>query len=156
MKIQIMAMGRPRETFIVQGVEHYRTRLRPLLTADWLFLPDSSKGKNVDVEQRKELEARDFLRHIAPEDILFLLDERGKQFSSKELSEKIYGTIAQGRGKLILLIGGPYGTSKVLQERADELISLSRLTFTHEMSLLLLSEQLYRAAMIHSGSKYHH
>ena len=156
MKIQVMAMGRPREPFIVQGVEHYRTRLRPLLPVEWTFLPEPGKGRNLSEGQRRDLEGQDFLRNIGSSDVLFLLDERGKQFASEELASKIYGTISQGQGRLIFLIGGPYGTSKALQDRADMMISLSRMTFTHEMALLLLSEQIYRAAMIRAGSKYHH
>ena len=89
-------------------------------------------------------------------DALFLLDERGRQWTSEELSSRLYEKIALGQGKLIFLIGGPYGTSKELQARADMLLSLSKMTFTHEMALLLMAEQIYRAAMIHSGSKYHH
>lgn len=156
MKLQVMAMGRPHEPFIAQGVEHYRTRLKPLITLDWLFLQDIGKGRKISVEQRMELEAQSFLKYIAPNDVLFLLDEKGRQLGSVELSKKIYATLAQGQGKLIFLIGGAYGTAKSLQDRANEVISLSKLTFTHEMALLLLSEQIYRAVMIHNGSKYHH
>ena len=86
----------------------------------------------------------------------FLLDERGRQWSSEELSLRLYEQIALGQGKLTFLLFCPYGTSKAVQQRADVTLSLSKMTFTHEMALLLLTEQLYRAAMIHSGSKYHH
>ncbi len=156
MKIQVMALGRPREPFIARGVEHYQIRLKPLLPVEWLFLPDANRGKNMDERRRKDLEGREFLRRIAVEDVLCLLDERGNQMDSATFSEKIYARLAAGRGKLIFLVGGAYGTSPELQERADALVSLSKMTFTHEMALLLLCEQLYRAAMIHGGSKYHH
>ncbi len=156
MKIQVMALGRPREAFIAQGVEHYQTRLKPLLPTEWVFLPETGKGKNLTPEQRKILEGQEFLKRIGRQDVLFLLDERGRQLGSEELSEEIYARLGQGQGKLIFLIGGPYGTSDELQRRGNVIMSLSKMTFTHEMALLLLSEQLYRAAMIHSGSKYHH
>ena len=156
MKVCVMALGRPRESFIAEGVEHYQTRLRPLLPVEWLFIPEPAKGKKLTPEQRKILEGSLFLRHIAKQDVLFLLDERGKQLASEELSETIYRFTAQGQGKIIFLIGGPYGTSAELQQRADHMVSLSKMTFTHEMALLLLSEQIYRAAMIRNGSKYHH
>jgi 23S rRNA (pseudouridine1915-N3)-methyltransferase len=156
MKIQVMALGRPRESFIAQGVEHYQVRLKPLLPIEWVFLPETNRGKSLTEERRKELEGQEFLKRITPQDVLFLLDERGRQLSSGELSETIYRCLGQGQGKLIFLVGGPYGTSQELQKRANMVISLSKMTFTHEMALLLLSEQLYRAAMIHSGSKYHH
>ncbi|MBP3836984.1 MAG: 23S rRNA (pseudouridine(1915)-N(3))-methyltransferase RlmH [Pyramidobacter sp.] len=156
MKIQVLAMGRPREPFIIQGVEHYQTRLKPLLPVEWTFLPEPGRGRSLSEEQRRELEGQEFLRRIDGRDALFLLDERGRQWTSEELSSRLYEKIALGQGKLIFLIGGPYGTSKELQARADMLLSLSKMTFTHEMALLLMAEQIYRAAMIHSGSKYHH
>lgn len=156
MKIQVMALGRPREAFIAQGVEHYQTRLKPLLPVEWVFLPETGKGKNLTQEQRKILESQEFLKRIGRQDVLFLLDERGCQLGSEDLAEEIYARLGQGQGKLIFLVGGPYGTSDELQRRGNVIMSLSKMTFTHEMALLLLSEQLYRAAMIHSGSKYHH
>ena len=156
MKIQVLAMGKPRESFIVSGIEHYQTRLKTLLPVEWTYLPEPGKGRSLTVEQRRELEGIEFLRRLEDRDVLFLLDERGRQWSSEELSLRLYEQIALGQGKLTFLIGGPYGTSKAVQQRADVTLSLSKMTFTHEMALLLLTEQLYRAAMIHSGSKYHH
>jgi 23S rRNA (pseudouridine1915-N3)-methyltransferase len=155
-KIQVLAMGKPRESFIVSGIEHYQTRLKTLLPVEWTYLPEPGKGRSLTAEQRRELEGIEFLRRLEDRDVLFLLDERGRQWSSEELSLRLYEQIALGQGKLTFLIGGPYGTSKAVQQRADVTLSLSKMTFTHEMALLLLTEQLYRAAMIHSGSKYHH
>ncbi len=156
MKIQVLTMGKPRESFIVLGIEHYQTRLKTLLPVEWTYLPEPGKGRSLTAEQRRELEGIEFLRRLEDRDVLFLLDERGRQWSSEELSLRLYEQIALGQGKLTFLIGGPYGTSKAVQQRADVTLSLSKMTFTHEMALLLLTEQLYRAAMIHSGSKYHH
>ena len=156
MKIQVLAMGKPRESFIASGIEHYQTRLKTLLPVEWTYLPEPGKGRSLTAEQRRELEGIEFLRRLEDRDVLFLLDERGRQWSSEELSLRLYEQIALGQGKLTFLIGGPYGTSKAVQQRADVTLSLSKMTFTHEMALLLLTEQLYRAAMIHSGSKYHH
>ena len=156
MKIQVLVMGKPRESFIVSGIEHYQTRLKTLLPVEWTYLPEPGKGRSLTAEQRRELEGIEFLRRLEDRDVLFLLDERGRQWSSEELSLRLYEQIALGQGKLTFLIGGPYGTSKAVQQRADVTLSLSKMTFTHEMALLLLTEQLYRAAMIHSGSKYHH
>lgn len=156
MKIRVLAMGRPREPFIVKGLEHYQTRLKPLLPVEWTFLPEPGKGKNLTVEQRKELEGQESLKRVGREDVLFLLDERGRQLGSEEFAAEIFERLGGGRGTLIFLVGGPYGTSAALQKRGNVIISLSKMTFTHEMALLLLSEQIYRAAMIHEGSKYHH
>ena len=94
---------------------------------------------------------------IEKDDRVFLLDERGSLWSSREFASKLYAELGRGgQGRLILLIGGPYGISQALRDRGNVVLSLSKLTFTHEMALLLVSEQIYRAAMIHEGSKYHH
>ena len=149
-------MGKPREAFIVLGLERYQTRLKPLLPIEWSYLPEPGKGKSLSAEQRRELEGQEFLRRIDDRDVLFLCDERGKEWNSEELSLQLYERLGQGQGKIVFLIGGAYGTSKAVQSRADVVLSLSKMTFTHEMALLLITEQIYRAAMIHSGSKYHH
>ncbi|MDY3868846.1 MAG: 23S rRNA (pseudouridine(1915)-N(3))-methyltransferase RlmH [Pyramidobacter sp.] len=157
MKITVMAMGKPRQDFILSGWQHYQIRLRPLLPVEWVFLPDPCKGKSISQDRRVALEGEQFLSKIGANDALFLLDERGSLWTSVELSKRIYSELtAGGQGRLIFLIGGPYGVSPALRERADVLLSLSKLTLTHEMALLLLSEQIYRAAMIREGSKYHH
>lgn len=156
MKVQVLAMGSPREPFIAAGVEHYRTRLRPLLSVEWVFLPEPGRGRSLTEQQRRELEGREFLRCLGDRDALFLLDERGCQWSSEELSARLYERLASEQGKIVFLIGGPYGVSQSVRDRAGVTLSLSKLTFTHEMALLLLAEQLYRAAMIRKGSKYHH
>ncbi len=156
MKIQVLALGKPREVFIMRGIEHYQTRLKQLLPLEWIFLPEVGKGKNLTPEQRIILEGQEFLKRIDRQDFLFLLDENGRQLRSEEFSKQIYGLLAQGQGTLIFLIGGPWGTSDELKNRANAILSLSKMTFTHEMALLLLAEQLYRAAAIEHGSKYHH
>ena len=156
MKIKVLTIGRPRESFIVRGVEHYQTRLKTLLSADWVYLPDVGRGRTLNEEQHRELEGRELLRNIDQRDTLFVLDERGRQMTSDELSVRLYELLGKLQGKIVFVIGGPYGTSKSVQDRADVLFSLSKLTFTHEMALLILAEQMYRAAMIHTGSKYHH
>ena len=157
MKILVMAMGKPRQPFIVEGWQHYPLRLRPLLPVEWVFLAEPGKGKNLTEEQRVILEGSEFLSKIEKDDRVFLLDERGSLWSSREFASKLYAELGRGgQGRLILLIGGPYGISQALRDRGNVVLSLSKLTFTHEMALLLVSEQIYRAAMIHEGSKYHH
>ncbi len=156
MKIRVLAMGRPRESFIAEGLSLYQTRLRPLLPVEWIYLPETGRGHRFTEARRREFEGEEFLRRVESSDELFLFDESGKQWSSEEFSSKLYESVARTRGRLVFLIGGPYGTSGAVRARADETLSLSRLTFTHEMALLIAAEQIYRAAMIHKGSKYHH
>ncbi len=156
MKVRVMAVGRPREPFILEGLALYGTRLRPLLPTEWEFLPEAGRGRRLKEERRRDIEGADVLRRLESRDELLLLDERGRQWSSVEFSSRLYERAARAPGKVVFLVGGPYGVSDAVRERADETLSLSRLTFTHEMALLILAEQIYRAAMIRAGSKYHH
>ena len=102
MKIQVLAMGKPRESFIVSGIEHYQTRLKTLLPVEWTYLPEPGKGRSLTAEQRRELEGIEFLRRLEDRDVLFLLDERGRQCSSEELSLRLYEQIALGQQGAIL------------------------------------------------------
>ncbi len=157
MKPLVLALGKPKLPFVVAGWEHYRQRLQPLLPLQWLFIPDPVKGKAMPQGQRLELEGAEILKRLRPDDRLFLLDQRGLLLTSQDLSDRLYQALASGgQGRLCFLIGGPYGVAPSIYRRADLVISLSRFTLTHEMALLFLAEQLYRSAMIRSGSKYHH
>ncbi len=157
MKLAVIALGKPKISFILDGWKYYEQRLKPLLAIEWLFIPDPAKGKSINENQRRGLDSAEILKRIGPKDRVFLLDERGTLLTSDELSVRIYSALATvGQGRLCFLIGGPYGVAQAIYRRADLVISLSRFTLTHEMALLLLTEQIYRSAMIYRGSKYHH
>lgn len=156
MKLAVMAVGKPKLPFILEGLDHYSVRLQKMLPVEWIFIPDPSRGKSLSEERRKSLESSEILKRLGPLDRLFLMDEQGLFLDSEELCERVYSEMASGRGRLVFLIGGPYGVARSVYDRSNVVVSLSRFTFTHEMALLLLVEQLYRSAMIHCGSKYHH
>ena len=138
-----------------EGEEEYKKRLSFYTTLEWIILPDVS-SKGMSHELIKEKEAPLFLKHIKAEDKVWLLDERGKTFTSMEFSQQIQKNMNAGTKTLILIIGGAFGFHSSLYDRADAKVSLSALTFSHEMVRLFLLEQLYRAHTILKGESYHH
>ena len=119
-------------------------------------LRDLKNTKNLTPEQIKEEEGKRILKEIQPNQELILLDERGKIFSSIEFSEYITNHFNYNQRDLIFLIGGPYGFSDKVYERANSKMSLSKMTFSHQMVRMIFLEQLYRAATIIKGEPYHH
>lgn len=149
MKLQILAIGKKHEDWVEPGVKRYLSRLRPPFAAEFDILPHSSKEYN---EARRE-ESDRLISRIKPNDFVILLDERGKNLSSPELSELLISDSAQ---RIVIIIGGAYGVDERITERADVTWSLSRLVFPHQLVRLILTEQLYRAQEIYRGSDYHH
>lgn len=155
MKIKVLTIGKTKASYLQEGEEEYKKRLSFYTTLEWIILPDVS-SKGMSHELIKEKEAPLFLKHIKAEDKVWLLDERGKSFSSLELSQQIQKSMNAGTKTLILVIGGAFGFHSTLYNRADVKLSLSALTFSHEMVRLFLLEQLYRAHTILKGESYHH
>ena len=155
MKLLVAAVGRPKEAFILQGVASYLERLRPFMAASLTLIPDGRIGK-LDRLRRMEAEGAEILKLLGDRDQLIVLDERGRTFTSEAFSKELFSQLDSSPGRLVLLIGGPWGISPQGKERASSLWSLSSLTFPHELALLVLAEQLYRAASIRAGTGYHH
>ena len=107
-------------------------------------------------EKQKDLEGKKFLEEIIPGDFVMLLDERGKEYTSRQFSDFIVKKSVELPKSLVFVIGGPYGFSKEMYDRADAMISLSKMTFPHELVRLFFVEQLYRAGSIMKGEPYHH
>ena len=155
MKIKVLTIGKTKASYLQEGEEEYKKRLSFYTTLEWIILPDVS-SKGMSHELIKEKEAPLFLKHIKAEDKVWLLDEKGKTFSSLEFSRQIQKTMNAGTKTLVLVIGGAFGFHSSLYDRADAKVSLSALTFSHEMVRLFLLEQLYRAHTILKGESYHH
>lgn len=155
MKIKVLTIGKTKASYLQEGEEEYKKRLSFYTTLEWIILPDVS-SKGMSHELIKEKEAPLFLKQIKVEDKVWLLDERGKTFTSMEFSQQIQKNMNAGTKTLILIIGGAFGFHSSLYDRADAKVSLSALTFSHEMVRLFLLEQLYRAHTILKGESYHH
>lgn len=156
MEITLLVIGKTSSREISVLMDHYASRLRHYVPFRTVYLPDAKKGKCPDDARQKSNEGELILAATQPSDHVCLLDERGKEFTSVEFSESIRKRMNSGLKRLVFVIGGPYGFSKSVYDRADSLLSLSRMTFNHEMVRLFFTEQVYRAMTILRGEPYHH
>ncbi len=154
MKMRLLLVGKTKDDWLKKGIDEYLKRLRPLVKLEVLELPDSSLRTAGDTETVKAREAECCLKHIAPDDFFILLDERGETKTSLEFSSFLARLSAEK--SVVFLIGGVYGTASSLRERANAVLSLSPMTFTHQMARLILVEQIYRALMIQANRAYHY
>ena len=149
--LKIIAIGKKHESWIEDGVHRYSKRLRAPWSTDWVLLPHSAR----EGDTARQEESERILGKLNDRDFVILLDERGKLLDSPALSDRIVGAQEQGRS-IVCIIGGAYGVSQKLTERADFVWSLSPLVFPHQLVRLILIEQLYRAQEIAAGNPYHH
>ena len=156
MKLLLMAVGKTTQPIIRQGIDQYLGRLRHYLPVDIEIIADVKRTAALTFEKQKEMEGEAMLRRIEPGDRLILLDENGKEMTSREFAQFMEKQMASGIKRLVFAVGGPYGFSPAVYERADSKLSLSRMTFNHEMVRLFFAEQLYRAQTILRGEPYHH
>lgn len=154
MKIYILVIGTPKQKFIKEQSQIYLQRLGSGLSAGIDFLSDSSKSK--EISKMVELDGKNILKKLSSRDYVILLDERGSLMSSESFSGHLFSRLKETPGRIVFVIGGPFGVGDEVRRRSDESISLSKMTMTHEMCLLFLSEQIYRAVMIENNSPYHH
>lgn len=135
------------------GIEHYFQRLKHYVEIKIIELPDVSNGKGDEATKRESAELK---KHIHPNDHLWLLDEHGDEFNSREFAALLQKKMNAGTRELKLAIGGAYGFHHTIGELSERKISFSRMTFPHDLIRLVLAEQLYRAHTIIKGEKYHH
>ncbi len=156
MKIELMAVGRVVTRYLQEGIDVYTSRIGHYMPFSLTLIPDVKTTKGLTQEKQKEMEGKAILSQLQPGDVLVLLDERGKEMTSREFATYIDRKSVTVARRLVFLIGGPYGFSPEIYERANEKISLSRMTFSHEMIRLFFVEQIYRAMTILRGEPYHH
>lgn len=155
-KVLILFIGKTDKEYIKKGIEDYAHRLNFYLPVEIKIIPDVKKAGNLSEEQQKEKEGRLILELISPGDHMVLLDEKGKEFSSLEFSKWMEKKMIAGTRQLIFVVGGPYGFSRAVSERADFSLSLSKMTFSHQMVRMIFVEQLYRSMTILRNEPYHH
>lgn len=156
MIIKLAAVGKTDDKLVQSLTETYIKRLNHYNRFEFEVIPDLKKTKNLSTEQQKSLEGKAILEKTNASDYVVLLDENGKQFSSEGFSEYIQKRLNSGRKQLMFLIGGPYGFSEEVYQRADGKLSLSMMTFSHQMIRPFFVEQLYRAFTILKNEPYHH
>jgi len=149
--IKIIAIGKKHEDWVVSGIERYQKRLKKPFDSSWVFLAHSAQSGLV----AREKESEAILSKLKQDDYVILLDEKGQNVDSMELSSKITFKLNQS-AKVIVIIGGAYGVDERVHDRADFVWSLSKLVFPHQLVRLILAEQLYRTQEISLGNPYHH
>lgn len=156
MKIKVLCIGKTGKKFLEEGEQEYLSRLKHYIAVERIEIPDIRNQKNLSEEQIKKQEGELILSKITSGDQLYLLDEHGKTFTSEKFADFLQQRFNQGGKSLVLAIGGAYGFSKEVYETANGKISLSELTFSHQMVRMILFEQLYRGMTILKGEPYHH
>lgn len=156
MKIVLLAIGRTQSDYLFTGIDNYTKRINRYMPFELRLLPDVKSTKSLSEAQQKYAEGKMILSAFQPGDVAILLDERGRQYTSREFAGMIDRQALQSVKRLVFVIGGPYGFSKEVYDRADSLLSLSKMTFSHEMVRLFFTEQIYRAMTILRGEPYHH
>lgn len=155
MKTLLILVGKTTSKVFNTGINDYVERISHYMPFDIITIPELKNTKSITEEQQKVKEGELILKHIQPGDTLVLLDEHGKEFRSIELANWLERKQQTCR-RLVFVIGGPYGFSKEVYDKANEKISLSKMTFSHQMVRLIFTEQIYRACTIIKGEPYHH
>ncbi|MBP5716344.1 MAG: 23S rRNA (pseudouridine(1915)-N(3))-methyltransferase RlmH [Bacteroidales bacterium] len=156
MKIHVVFTGRTTGKLFQEAIADYQSRLSHYVPFSIEEIPDLKNVKSLSEEQQKEREADLLFERMQAGDVLVLLDEKGKEFTSREFSLYLEQKMQTVSRRLVFLIGGPYGFSPRVYEAAQGKISLSKMTFSHQMVRLFLVEQIYRACTIMRGEPYHH
>lgn len=155
MKTSLILIGKTNNKHFQAGIDDYISRISHYMPFSLVTIPDIKNTKSLTEAQQKEKEGELILKQLSPSDTLVLLDEHGKELRSIELAAWLEKKQVS-TNRLVLCIGGPYGFSKAVYDRADEMLSLSKMTFSHQMVRLIFTEQIYRACTIIKGEPYHH
>lgn len=156
MKGQVICIGKTAFSYIDEGIDMYAKRLQHYLPFEWLVLPEIKKSKNWTQNQIKEMEGQVLLKAIPSDATVVLLDVKGKTFTSEAFADFLSTRMLSGIKNLCFVIGGAYGFSEEIYTRAQFKLSLSKMTFSHQLIRLVFLEQLYRAMTILKGEPYHH
>lgn len=156
MKITLLTVGKTDKDWVRQGLDIYVSRLKHYIPFGIVEIPELKNVSALSKEQIKNKEGELILKNIRPNDDVILLDERGKQYTSVELAKIIQDKISYAGKDIVFIIGGAYGFSEAVYQRAGSKLSLSKMTFSHQMVRAIFVEQIYRAFTIMRGEPYHH
>ena len=156
MKIELAVIGKTSIGYLKQGVDEYIKRLKHYVPFEIKYIDDIKNTKNISEDQQKRTEGAKILSLLDKSDFVVLLDEHGKEYTSMQYSSYIQKRMLSGVKKVVFVIGGPYGFTQEVYDRANDKISFSKMTFNHEMIRLIFTEQLYRAYTIINHEPYHH
>ena len=156
MRITLLTVGRTEHKYLSDGIEIYLKRLKHYVSFQIIEIPELKNNKNISRGQQKNKEAELIFKNLNSTDHVILLDENGKGLTSIQFSEFLNKKMIGGLQNLVFIIGGPYGFNEAVYDRCNDKISLSKMTFSHQMVRLFFTEQLYRAFTILKGEPYHH
>jgi 23S rRNA (pseudouridine1915-N3)-methyltransferase len=156
MKIALLQTGKTTEKHIVEGLNLYSTRIMKYCGFEIITIPDLKNTRNISVGEQKIKEGKRIMQACGKDDYVVLLDERGRELMTKEFAEWIRKLSMVSDKRLVFVIGGPWGFSDEVYDLADLRLSLSKMTFPHQLVRLLFAEQLYRVMTILKGEPYHH
>ena len=156
MKIVLLVFGKTNESYVNEGIQVYLKRINAFYGFDIEVINEPKGYEKWDVRKKKEEETKLFESKISEADEVILLDEKGTEYSSVEFSQKIQNLMNAGKKRLVFIVGGAYGFSEDFYKKYKSKLSLSRMTFTHQMVRLVFVEQIYRAVSILKGLPYHH
>lgn len=156
MKTVLLCIGKTDSPYLQTGIADYASRLPHYIPFEMTVIPDVKNSRGMSEEQQKTAEGKQILAQVETSDTLVLLDEGGRQFTSRQFAQFFTKAALSGARRLVFVIGGPYGFSADVYARANQRVSLSPMTFSHQMVRLIFVEQLYRAQTIIKGEPYHH
>jgi 23S rRNA (pseudouridine1915-N3)-methyltransferase len=156
MKIAFMQIGKTTDSNVSELVDLYSKRIKKYISFEVITIPELKNTKNMPVQEQQVKEAAKIIQSVSDDDYVVLLDERGKEYRTIEFSSFLEKAFLLPKKRIIFIIGGPWGFSEAVYARADQKISLSKMTFSHQMVRLLFLEQLYRVFTIIKGEPYHH
>lgn len=156
MRITLLTVGKTNDLSFKNAISEYQKRLKFYISFDIEEIPSLKNTKKLTEDNQKQKEGELILKYLQPEDEVVLLDDKGSEFTSKQFASYIEKKSASGLKRLVFVVGGPYGFSQEVYQRANDKVSLSRMTFSHQMVRLVFTEQLYRAMTIIRGEPYHH
>lgn len=156
MKTELLVVGKTTDKHFVASIEEYMKRVNRYIPFSIGVIPELKGTKNLSEGEQKEREADLIRKALQPGDYVVLLDEHGKEFKSTEFAQWIQKRMAASPRRLVFIVGGPYGFAPSIHALGQEKISLSKMTFSHQMIRLLFVEQIYRAMTILNGEPYHH
>ena len=156
MKITLLTVGKTDKDWVKQGIDIYASRMKHYFPFSIVEIPELKNASSLSQDQIKTKEGELILKNIKPTDDVILLDERGREFSAMEFAKVLQDKISYTGKDIVFVIGGAYGFSEAVRQRSNSKISLSRMTFSHQMVRAIFVEQLYRAFTIMKGEPYHH
>ncbi len=156
MKILLIVVGKTDQQWLTEGISQYIDRLSHYSQFELQVIPDIRNTRSMEAQVQKVREGEQILKLLQPSDDVWLLDDKGREMTSPEMARWLEKRMAQSTKRLVFIIGGPYGFSPDVYDRVPSRLSLSRMTFSHQMVRLIFVEQLYRAFSILNNLPYHH